>query len=275
MTEQQISMILMISFSGLLGLVVGSFLNVLIYRLPKNLSIMGRSFCPQCAIPIPIYRNVPVFTYLMQMGKSSCCKKIIPLQYPMVELLTGFISILTFLHSQSLAEYFVWFTLFMCPLITLSIIDFQLKIIPDVISLPFIVVGIGVSFFTYYPDWILALKVSGMGILIGGGILLVLAELISRLKKTEAMGGGDIKLAAMLGAFLGWKALVFVFLASSVLALVYAILQIVAKKQDEDKTIPFGPFLSMGAIIYWLYGIELTNWYFFEVLNSTVNPLVL
>lgn len=275
MTEQQISMILMISFAGLFGLVVGSFLNVLIYRLPKNLSIMGRSFCPQCAIPIPIYRNVPVFTYLLQAGKSSCCKKPIPLQYPLVELLTGFIAVLTFLHSNSLVEFFVWFVLFMCPLITLSIIDFQLKIIPDIISLPFIVVGIAVNFYIHYPDWLQAFKVSGLGILIGGGVLLVLAEVISRLKKTEAMGGGDIKLSAMLGAFLGWKALIFVFLASSVLALVYAVLQIITKNQDEDKTIPFGPFLSMGAIIYWLYGIELTNWYFFEILKSTVNPLIL
>lgn len=185
-------------------------------------------------------------------------------QYPVVEALTGFVSVLTFYHSQSLTEYFLWFLLFMCPLTVVSIIDLKLKIIPDVISLPFILVGIGVTFFTKYPDWITALKFSGLGILIGGGSLLLLAEIVSRLKKTEAMGGGDIKLAAMLGAFLGWKAMIFVFFGSSVLALIYSLGRMIFDKEKSGETIPFGPFLSLAAMIFWLYGQQITDLYFYS-----------
>lgn len=185
-------------------------------------------------------------------------------QYPVVEALTGFVSVLTFYHSQTLPEYFLWFLLFMCPLIIVSIIDLKLKIIPDVISLPFILVGIAVTLFLKYPNWLAALKFSGLGILIGGGSLLLIAEIVSRLKKTEAMGGGDIKLAAMLGAFLGWKAIIFVFFASSVLALVYAVFRIIFDKNQRGETIPFGPFLSLAAMIFWLYGRQITDLYFYS-----------
>lgn len=257
--------------AGIFGLIFGSFLNVCIYRIPKSLSILGRSFCPKCAHPIPMYRNVPVFSYLLQGGKSACCRQKISPQYPLIELLTGVISIATMLHSGSLTEYFLWFILFMCPLIVISIIDFQLKIIPDVISLPFILVGIAVVQYQEFPHWWEALKFSGIGILGGGGSLLLLAEVMSRLLKKDAMGGGDIKLTAMLGAFLGFKALVFIFFVSSVLALVYAILSKVLIK-NKDPQIPFGPFLSMGGIIFWLYGHALTDFYFLEIMKLPTNP---
>ncbi len=257
------------------GLLFGSFLNVCIYRIPQKLSILGRSFCPACKTGIPFYRNVPVLSYLLQGGKSACCGQKISSQYPLIELLTGLVSVVTFLHSTSLTEYFVWFILFMCPLITLSIIDFKLKIIPDVISLPFILVGIGVRVFADYPDIWLGLKTSGMGILIGGGSLLLLAEVVSRLKKRDAMGGGDIKLAAMLGAFLGWRPLVFIFLASSVLGLIYAVTLIIFKRHGRGETIPFGPFLSLGGIIFWLYGRVLSDYYFLTIMHLPLNPLYL
>lgn len=255
------------------GLLFGSFLNVCIYRIPQKLSIMGRSFCPQCKVAVPFYRNIPVLSYVMQKGKSACCKQPISSQYPLVELLTGLVSVITFLHSQSLAEYFVWFILFMCPLLVISLIDLKLKIIPDVISLPFIVVGVGVRVFQDYPDILLALKTSGFGILIGGGSLLLLAEVVSRIKKREAMGGGDIKLAALLGAFLGWRPLVFVFLASSVLGLIYAVALMIFRKASRQETIPFGPFLSLGGMIFWLYGRVLTDAYFIQLMHLPVNPL--
>ena len=249
------------------GLMVGSFLNVCIYRIPKNMSIMGRSMCPKCQKNIPLFRNIPIISYVLQGGKSSCCKQPISAQYPLVEALTGFISVITMMHinpnqEMALLHYFLWFCLFMCPLIIVSIIDLQLKIIPDIISLPFILVGIGVIQFERFPDWLGALKHSGLGILIGGGSLWLIAEVVSRLKKTDAMGGGDIKLAAMLGAFLGWKALIFVFFSSSILALVFAIAKRIFAKPDDDPTIPFGPFLSMGGMIFWLYGKPITDAYF-------------
>lgn len=263
--------LLLILQAGILGLIFGSFLNVCVYRIPKKLSILGRSFCPKCAQLIPMYRNVPVLTYVLQGGKSACCKQPISARYPAIEILTGVISIATLLHSQSIAQYFIWFILFMCPLIVVSMIDFELKIIPDVISIPFILVGVAVSVYEKYPNWILALKVSLLGVLIGGGSLLLLAEVMSRLLKKDAMGGGDIKLTAMLGAFLGWKPLLFVFFSSSVIALVYAILSRIFVKSD-DKTIPFGPFLSMGAMIFWLYGEVITDYYFFTMMKMPLNP---
>lgn len=262
--------------AGIFGLLLGSFLNVCIYRLPQNLSIMGRSFCPTCHKGIPLYRNIPLLSYVLQGGKSACCKTPISSQYPIIEALTGLISVLTMLHSHLLSEYLIWFLLFMCPLIVISIIDLKLKIIPDEISLPFILVGMGAQIFLRYPNWIEALKFSGLGILIGGGSLLILAEVVSRLKKRDAMGGGDIKLAGMLGAFLGWKALVFVFFSSSVLALIYAIAcMFLPAKEGDDKTIPFGPFLSLGAIIFWLYGRVITDAYFLNVVHMPVNPIFL
>ncbi|MBU1918444.1 prepilin peptidase [bacterium] len=255
------------------GLVVGSFLNVCIYRLPLNKSVMGRSFCPLCKKQIPLYRNIPIISYVIQLGKSACCKKSISIQYPLIEALTAVISVVTLFHSTSLLQYVIWFTLFMCPLIIVSIVDFKLKIIPDQISIPFIVVGVGVHLYELWPNWSGALIDSVLGILVGGGTLLILGEIISRVKKVDAMGGGDVKLAAMFGAFLGWRALVFIFLASSILALIYAVACIVTKKQDDDKTIPFGPFLSMAAMIAWLYGKTLTDWYFYSIVGLPFNIL--
>jgi leader peptidase (prepilin peptidase)/N-methyltransferase len=247
--------------AAIFGLILGSFLNVLICRIPQNRSILGRSACPLCGKAIPLYRNVPVFSFLIQGGKSACCGKPISWQYPIIEALTGFLSVVVFLHAHTLPHYFIWFCLFFCPLLTISIIDMQLRIIPDVISLPFILVGVGVQIFEQWPDFLGALKLSGLGILIGGGSLLLIAEIFSRIKKTEAMGGGDIKLAAMLGAFLGWKALIFVFFVSSILAVAYALVAMIVRRQ-LDRTLPFGPFLSLAAMIFWLYGLPITAWYF-------------
>ena len=255
------------------GLVVGSFLNVCIYRLPQNKTLLGRSFCPLCGKVIPLYRNIPVLTYVFQRGKSACCGQKISVQYPLVEALTALISLLTLLHSSTLPEYLLWFCLFMCPLIIVSIVDLKLKIIPDQISIPFIVVGVLVRQYVEYPDWSGALLTSVLGILIGGGSLLIIGEIISRLKKRDAMGGGDVKIVAMMGAFLGWRPLVFVFLFSSIIALVYAVAVIVSRKQSQDKTIPFGPFLSLAAMIAWLYGKQITDWYFLTVSKMQVNVL--
>lgn len=251
------------------GLIVGSFLNVCIYRIPKKISLLGRSFCPHCTVPIPFYRNIPVLSYVLQLGKSTCCGRQIPQRYPLVEIATALISAVTIFHATTLTQYLLWFLLFMCPLIVISVIDFQLKIIPDTLSLPFIGVGVLVSLYEGSPDLAAALLKSTLGIFVGAGALLLIALAVSKLKRTEAMGGGDIKLTAMLGAFLGLKGLLFVFLASSLFGLVYFLLSMPLRK--GDKTIPFGPFLSLGGMVYWLYGRGLTSWYFMRMGVST-NP---
>lgn len=259
--------------AALFGLIIGSFLNVCIYRLPLKLSLWGRSFCPTCKAPIPFYRNVPVLAWLVQGGKSACCKTPIHWQYPLVEALTGALSVVTafavtdrlmILNATTLANYFIWFCLFICPLIVVSAIDFRLRIIPDAISLPSILIGIAVQVFQRWPDAFGVLKFSGLGILAGGGTLLLLAEIFSRIKGTDAMGGGDIKLAAVFGAFLGWRSLIFIFFTSSFFALFYVVAAYAIKRERSDNVIPFGPFLSMGAVLYFLYGRELTDFYFFH-----------
>jgi leader peptidase (prepilin peptidase)/N-methyltransferase len=261
MTELPMSFLL--TEAVIFGLVMGSFLNVLILRIPQKRSILGRSACPKCGQTIPLYRNIPVLTYLFQGGKGACCKSPISLQYPLIEALSGVLAAAVMLHAQSIPQFFIWYLLFFCPLLVISIIDMQLRIIPDVISLPFIIVGVFVQLFENWGNPLTALSVSGLGVLIGGGSLLLIAEVFSRIKKVEAMGGGDIKLAAMLGAFLGWKALLFIFFVSSLLALTYAtVSMLMGKGGFRNRTIPFGPFLSMAAMIYWLYGKPITDWYF-------------
>lgn len=261
-------LILVVAF--FFGMIIGSFLNVCIYRIPLKKSLNGRSFCPTCKAPIPFYRNVPVFAFLLQRGRSACCKTPISWQYPAIEFITGILSVLTLWHvvvnlalpgKSFFVVYLLWFLLFICPLIVISVIDFQLRIIPDVISLPFIVVGMLVNLYMFYPDVLLALKFSGLGFLLGGGVLLLVAEIFTRLLKKDAMGGGDIKLTAMLGAFLGIKAVFFIFFASSVLAIVYFAILAVVKWGKQNKLIPFGPFLSMGAVLYWFYGEEIIHAY--------------
>ncbi|MBF0106584.1 MAG: prepilin peptidase [Deltaproteobacteria bacterium] len=256
--------ILLLIQAGIFGLILGSFLNVLIYRLPQSMSILGRSYCPHCRAQIPFYRNVPLVSYLLQWGKSACCQKKISPQYPLIEALTGFVSVVTVMHAETLPQYFIWFLLFMCPLIVISVIDFQLKIIPDVISVPFIIVGLMVQQFEHYPEWWAGLKFSGLGLLIGGGFLLLFAEVMSRLLKKEAMGGGDIKLMAMLGAFLGPKSLIFIYIAGSMLALVYAVFGRILNKH-QDRQIPFGPFLSMAGMLFWFYR---------EQIIERINPVI-
>lgn len=264
-----IPQIILIIEAFIFGLLIGSFLNVCIYRIPYKRSLLGRSACPACGKPIPFYWNVPVFAFLLLRGKSACCQKPMSWQYPVVEFMTGLISVVTLLHSQvpgftptqNLIYYFVWFLLFMAPLIVISVIDLNLRIIPDVISLPFILVGIAVNVYYSYPDIWSALKFSGLGILIGGGTLLLIAEIFSRILKKDAMGGGDIKIMAMMGAFLGPRAVFFIFFASSVLAMVYFLLAALLKKGKQNRVIPFGPFLSLAAMIYWLRGEELLRAY--------------
>ena len=252
------------------GLIIGSFLNVCIYRIPLKKSINGRSYCPTCKNPIPFYRNVPVFAFLLQRGRSACCKTPISWQYPAIEFLTGVLSVMALWHvianlsqpdKSIFITYLAWFLLFICPLIVISAIDFQLQIIPDVISLPFIIVGVLVNQYLFYPDFLGALKFSGLGLFLGGGILLLTAEIFTRLLNKDAMGGGDIKLVAMLGAFLGIKAVFFIFFASSILAIIYFAILAIVQRGKQNKLIPFGPFLAMGALLYWFCGEPMIDAY--------------
>jgi len=270
---------ILILFAAVFGLCIGSFLNVCIYRLPERLSLMGRSFCPQCHYKVAWYDNFPVISYLILRAKCRHCGIKISLQYPFIELITGGLSVLTLMKSDSLGAYFAWFLLFVAPLITLSIIDIYHRIIPDSISLPGILAGVLVMVFFSSLELKEALIQSGLGILVGGGTLFLLGQLYYILRKREGMGGGDVKLSAMLGAFLGWKGMIFVFLISSILAILYAFVVLLLEKVSGSKSnsegrviIPYGPFLSLAALIFHFFGLELTNLYF-AFIGLPVNPL--
>lgn len=260
---------LLIIETFLLGLIFGSFLNVCIYRLPLGLNLGGRSFCPGCKEKVAWFDNLPVFSFILLAGKCRKCEEKISFQYPIVELLTAGLSVLTLWRTGfELIPYFVWFLLYILPLITLSFIDMKHRIIPDVISIPGIPIGFLVTLYMMWPNWQNALTFSFLGMLAGGGSLLILAQLYIWIRKREGLGGGDVKLCAMLGAFLGWKAIIFVFFISSILAIIFAVIStlISSKKESGPLVIPYGPFLSLAAMIYFFYGKEILEFYFNMVL---------
>lgn len=236
-------------YSILFGLIFGSFLNVCIYRLPENKSIGGRSACPNCKKKISWVENIPVASFIFLKGRCSSCGQKISLQYPLVEILTALLSLATLVHVRfNLVEYGLWFLILICPLIVLAVIDLQHQILPDRITLPGIGAGIGLNLYPYWPLWQEGLLFSLKGILLGGGFLYLLGLAYMVIRKKEGMGGGDVKLAAGLGAFFGWQAMVLIFFSSSVLALLFAGVSRLFSKKVE--IIPYGPFLAIGALIY-------------------------
>ena len=237
----------------ILGAVIGSFLNVCIYRIPAGESIVSPpSRCPQCGAGIRWYQNVPILSWLFLRGRCAACKTSISARYPLNEALTGLLFALV-IYSFGFSPATLVYWLLAAALVVITFIDLDHQIIPDVISLPGIVVGFLCSFFIPWVGWLDSL----LGILLGGGILMLIAYGYEFLAKREGMGGGDIKLLAMLGAFLGWKAIFpIVFLASFAGTLIGVPLMLLQKK-DGKLALPFGPFLALAAIIYLLYGPQL------------------
>jgi leader peptidase (prepilin peptidase)/N-methyltransferase len=244
--------------SIIFGGMVGSFLNVCIYRLPKEESIIWPgSHCPHCKKPIKFYDNVPVISYFLLRGKCRYCKGSISLQYPLVEGITALSSLLLFIKFGPSLSFFIYFT-FVAALISITVIDLYHQIIPDVISLPGIAAGLLLSLINPYITFFNSL----IGVLIGGGSLFAVATLYQWLFKREGMGGGDVKLLAMIGAFLGWKAVILTILLSSLIGSISGISIMVLKGKNFKYAIPFGPFLSLGAVIALFYQNEIIFWYF-------------
>ena len=242
----------------ILGAMVGSFLNVCIFRLPKEESIViPGSHCPHCHHPIMFYDNIPLISYLVLRGKCRYCKKSISVQYPLVEGITGISSLCLFLRYGLSWSYLFYFS-FVAALIVITVIDLYHQIIPDVISIPG--VGVGLLGALILPH--ITFFNSLMGILLGGGSLFVIATLYQWLFKREGMGGGDVKLLAMIGAFLGWDAVILTILLSSLIGSITGMVIMVLKGKGFKYAIPFGPFLSLGAVIALFYKNEIIFWYF-------------
>lgn len=244
-------------FALVFGLVVGSFLNVCICRMPNNESIVSPpSHCPHCSYQICWYDNIPLLSYLILRGKCRGCGAHISLQYPLVELINGVLALFLFLRFGPTLAFAALFLL-CSALVVITFIDIEHQIIPDEISLSGIVVGFVLSFFLKGHTWLNSL----LGILLGGGSLLLVAYIYQRLTGKDGMGGGDIKLLAMMGAFLGWKAIPFIIFASSLIGSVVGISIMLLQKKDSKLAIPFGPYLAFGAVLYIFYGKPLIHWY--------------
>ena len=241
-----------------MGLCIGSFLNVCIYRLPVSKSIVHpRSMCSNCGTPIASYDNIPILSYLWLKGSCRHCRAKISIRYPMVELLGGLLALATFLKFGLTVEALIYYT-FCTILVVVTFIDLDHRIIPDFITLP----GIPIFFAAAFALPNVTYKEALLGILIGGGSLLAVAWTYSLITKKEGMGGGDIKLLAMIGAIIGWKGVLFTIFVASLVGTVAGLAVMLQSRKGMKLAVPFGPFLSIGSIAYIFFGPPLIAWYF-------------
>ncbi|MBD3232604.1 MAG: prepilin peptidase [candidate division Zixibacteria bacterium] len=242
------------------GAFLGSFFNVIIHRIPNGKSIIHpASSCPHCHQPIKPYDNIPILSYLILRGKCRHCDAKISWRYPFVELLSGFLFVWCY--------YYVGLNLQLIPAIMLismmlviTFIDIDKLIIPDKITFPGMLLGLS---FSFLPGG-LSIGESVIGLVVGGVILYLIALFGSMAFKKDAMGGGDIKLAAVIGAFLGWQGVLITLILSSLVGSLIGIFIIALSSNDNQQkshTIPYGPFLALGSIIALFFGNDLIRWY--------------
>jgi leader peptidase (prepilin peptidase) / N-methyltransferase len=234
------------------GLIIGSFCNVVIYRLPQGKSIVTPgSQCRSCGHSIHPWDNIPLLSYVLLRGRCRFCKEPISIRYPAVELATAILYVLLW-YEFGFGLPFVLYGLLTSALLVVALIDFDHKIIPNIVTLPGLAMGLGLSLWTLPITPLDSL----LGLLIGGTLFYLIA-LVSK----GGMGGGDIKLIAMIGAFLGWQGTLFTIFSGALLgSLVGVMLMLIGRKGRKDK-VPFGPFLSGGAILFILAGDDLIRWY--------------
>ncbi len=270
-----------IGFSVVFGLMVGSFLNVVIHRLPKMMEntekayvaeaygvypaeplptkyniVTPRSACPHCGHNISALENIPIISYLILGGKCKGCKAKISLRYPLIEALTGaLIGAVAFKFGYSNASLFAF--IFVFALVALTFIDFDTQLLPDDITLPLLWLGLIFNFNTGFVD----LKSAVLGAIFGYLILWAVYWLFKIVTGKEGMGYGDFKLLAAIGAWFGWQLLPAVILLSSVVGAVIGIGLIVFKDKTRGTAIPFGPFLALGGIAALFFGQQLASFY--------------
>ncbi len=241
----------------LFGMCVGSFLNVCIYRLPISKSIVyPPSACPRCGYQIRYYDNIPVLSYLFLRGRCRQCRVHIPVRYPLIELLSGLAAAGIYFKFGLTPQASVYY-LFISILLVITFIDIDYKIIPNVISLP----GIPIFFLASFLTPAVTYQESLLGILAGGGSLFLVAWGYTLMTKKEGMGGGDIKLLAMIGALLGWRGVFFTIFVSSAVGTLVGLGVMTYTRSSMKLAVPYGPFLSIGAIAYIFFGPALIYWY--------------
>lgn len=261
------------------GLLIGSFLNVCIARLPLERSVVTpRSHCPRCKKQIDWYDNIPLVSFLALRAKCRHCGLPISWRYPLVELLNGLLYLWSFAVFGLTGE--AGMAMALCSaLIVITFIDLDHQIIPDVITLPGMVIGLlaaplfmsaleppmALGLGRLVPGagpYLTGLVNSLVGLILGGAPLFIIGWLWEKLRKVEAMGGGDVKLMGMVGSLLGWKGAFLTIMLGAVTGSVVGVTLIVLKKHEADKVIPFGPYLAAGTLLTLFYGTAIIEWYF-------------
>ncbi len=247
---------MLILFIILFGLVIGSFLNVCVYRVPRELSIISpaRSYCPHCKYQLCWFDNLPVLSWLLLLAKCRSCKKSISGQYPFVEILSAIAAVECFLKFGLNATGILIYFFTVC-LIVITFIDLEFKIIPDVISFPGVIIGLLIGAINqYYHFFSEPVSQSAfeslVGMFAGGGFFYLISWGYYLATKEIGLGGGDIKLMGMVGAFFGWKAIAPTIFMGSLFGSVIGIFLMLFKGGSRKSEIPFGPWLSLGALIY-------------------------
>jgi leader peptidase (prepilin peptidase)/N-methyltransferase len=243
-------------FIGALGAIIGSFLNVCVHRLPRQQSVAWPpSGCPHCGHRLAWYENIPVASYLALRARCRACRAPISPRYPIIEALTSAMFVIG-LWQYGPGPLLVQRLLFGCVLIVLFAIDLEHHLLPNVITLPALVVGFAFSFVTE-PGWVASL----IGIAVGGGILFVIAEAYFRIRGEEGLGMGDVKMLAMIGAFLGWKLTLVTLMMASFAGTIVGIAVIASGRGGMKFALPFGTFLALGALGAAAIGPGLLEWY--------------
>ncbi len=277
---EQAPISLLAVYAGLLGLMVGSFLNVVIYRFPIRMKhdwtvqarewleletesidvppgiVFPASHCGNCKTPIKAWHNIPIISYLILMGRCAACKAKISLRYPTVELITG-------LLSAAVVYKFGWTVqslfglVFTWVLVTLSFIDIDHQLLPDDIVLPTLWLGLTINLFDVYSDTTSSL----VGAIAGYLVFWTVFQVFLKLTGKEGMGHGDFKLLALLGAWLGWQYLPQIVLISTLVGTVFGVAIMVRKQSGTNLAIPFGPYIALAGWIAFYFGTDINNWY--------------
>jgi leader peptidase (prepilin peptidase)/N-methyltransferase len=247
---------MLIVWAAMFGAVIGSFLNVCIYRLPLRKSIVWpASACPSCGRELLWYENVPVVSWLALRARCRTCKAPIAFRYPLVEAITAVLFASAWWYYGPGPLFFARIV-FGCALVVLFAIDLEHHLLPNAITLPGIAVGFIFSFFAE-PGW----ESSLIGLLVGGGTLYAIAEIYYRVRHEEGLGMGDVKMLAMVGAFLGWKLTILTLMLASVAGSLIGVALIVTRRGGMKYALPFGTFLALGAAAAATVGPALLDWY--------------
>ncbi len=252
-----------IIYFSIFGLLIGSFLNVVIWRVPLKMSVSqpSRSFCPKCETQLLWWENIPVISWLILKAKCRTCQAPISGRYPFVEILSGMLAAFCGLKfgvtPTGILLYF-----FSATLLAITFIDFDHKIIPNVISFPGMTFGLFLGCFNQYTTFFESPLTNGacdslLGLIAGGGFFWLVSELYYLLKGAVGLGGGDIKLTAMIGAILGVESIIPTIFAASLIGAPYGVAVILIKGSGRNTEIPFGPFLALGALIFIFFDLPL------------------